>query len=178
MIKKFQFSKEDISNAEKSIQAKVKEIIREPELLNQIGEVVIQDIKRIARTGKDPKTGQRFKTLSPQWIREREKIEKVTPTHETYRANRSNITITGQLLDSMTKRIVNGIRSASLLIYFAGIHRPYQALRRNGIKRVGKPISNDKLSGYVNEIRPFFYLRDKLQERLKTIVIRFIRRKL
>ena len=176
---KIKFNRDTINKAEGDIKDKLKKLFSEPALLSEVAEVAIKDIKFQAKRGKNPITGGSFIPLSKKWIEQRGRIDDVTPTDEAYRQNRSNITLTGQLLNSLSKRIVNKARSTAIWIYFAGMHKPYKVKGRNGqLRDVGKPISNDKLSGYVNELRPFFYLRESLLPRLKSVVIRYIRRKL
>lgn len=179
------FNEATIDRAEASIKEKLKTTMKDPALLAEIGEVAIADIKFQARRGISTQGGSikggaqttgKFKALTPKWIKERQKIADATQTHEAFKANRSNITITGQLLDAMGKIFTrNGVA-----IIFGGIHYPYQARRvkNGGTRRIGKPIENEKLAGYVEQVRPFFAIRESLLPRLKNIVIRFIRRKL
>lgn len=203
------FNEKTIDKAQADIQAKLKEIVKSPELLNEIGDIAIKDIQFQARRGKNPITGGSFIPLSKKWIEKRQKISEVTDVHEAFKANRSNITLTGQLLNSLRKYYTGN----KITLFFAGFHNPYKAkyleyftrkkkkrrinmgrtvkgfqtsaggisyvnTGREGTYTVGKRISNDKLSGYVNELRPFFKIRDSLLPRLKNIVIRYIRRKL
>jgi hypothetical protein len=203
------FNQRMIDKAEADIKAKVKEIIKSPELLNEIGDIAIKDIQFQARRGISTDGSKFTKALTPKWVRQRENIAKATQTHETFKANRNNITITGQLLNSLRKYSTGN----KITLFFAGFHNPYKAkyleyftrkkkkrrinmgrtvkgfqtsaggisyvnTGREGTYTVGKSISNDKLSGYVNQIRPFFKIRESLLPRLKNIVIRYIRRKL
>ncbi len=204
-IKFKQFS---IDNVQADLTKKMKDLIKSPALLSEIADVAIKDIKFQARKGVSTKTGTKFAPLSDAWVREREKIGEETRTNDAFAPKRSNITITGQLLDSMKKRIVgNGIS-----IYFSGIHKPYKAkylefftrrkAKRNvrlgkikglqvshggieyvntgkkGTRTIGKPIENSLLAQYVEETRPFFRIRESLIAQLKSVVIRYIRRKL
>lgn len=207
---KFKFNKISIDNVEANIKTKVSKMLSEPALLNEVGDTVIRDIQYQTRRGVSAVTGERFKPTKKSWREKREKIAQATPTHETYGKNRSNLTLTGQLLDSLRK-VISG---KGIKIYFAGFHMPYRQKyleyftrkkkkrRTNlgktlkgfqtsaggisyvntgnaGTYQVGKVISNEKLSKYVEENgRPFFGIRDKLLNQLKSIVIRYIRRKL
>lgn len=170
------FNEKTIDKAQADIQDKLKNIVKSPALLSEIADVAIKDIQFQARRGISIDGSKFTKALTPKWIRQREQISKATQTHETFKANRNNITITGQLLDAMSKML----SKSGIYILFKGIHRPYQAkrVRRDGTRKIGKPIPNDQLAGYVNEVRPFFKIRDSLLPRLKNIVIRYIRRKL
>lgn len=170
------FNQKTIDKVEADIQAKLKDIVKSPALLSEIADVAIKDIQFQARKGVSTKTDSKFKALSPKWIKQRQKIADATPVHETFKPNRSNITITGQLLDAMSKMLTK----SGIAIMFKGLHNPYfiNRTRKSGLRTVGKKISNDELAGYVNEVRPFFNIRETLLPRLKNIVIRYIRRKL
>lgn len=207
---KVKFKSISIDRVETSVRDKVNSIIGEAALLNEVGDTIIKDIQFQTRRGVSPKTGERFKPTKKSWREKREKIAEATNTHEAYSKNRSNLTLTGQLLDSLRKTITG----RAVKIYFAGFHLPYKqkyleyfirkkAKRRtnlgktvkgfetsaggisyvntgnSGTYTVGKVISNKKLSEYVKENgRPFFGIRAKLVNQLKSIVIRYIRRKL
>lgn len=175
---KFNFKPLSIKVAEDDVRKKLKKLTQDEELLNQIGDRMIQDLKFQARKGTNPVTGGKFIPLSPKWIKERQKIAEAQSVHETFKANRSNVTITGQLLDALRRNVLG----RKLIIFFDGIHKPYKAKRvRNtgqGNRTIGKPIKNSLLAEYVNQIRPFFIVREKLLPQLKSIVIRYIRRNL
>lgn len=168
------FNPKTIDKAEADIKVKLASIVKEPALLSEIAEVAITDIKFQARRGVSS-DGNKFKALSRRWISQRDKISQATKVHETFKANRSNITITGQLLDAMSKMLTK----SGIAIIFKGIHRPYQArrVRKDGNRTIGKPLTNDLLSEYIEQTRPFFKIRESLLPRLKNIVIRYIRRK-
>jgi hypothetical protein len=165
-----------IDKAETEVKLKIQKAITSPALLSDIAEVAITDIKYQARRGVSTETDSKFKPLSSRWIKQRQKIAQSTAVHEAFQANRSNVTITGQLLDAMSKVLTK----TGIAIVFKGIHKPYLAkrVRKSGNRTIGKPIDNETLSEYVNEVRPFFKIRESLIPRLKNIVIRYIRRKL
>lgn len=176
---KIRFNPEMIKRAEDSIRDKLKKILQSEELLKQVSDAAIQDIKYQARRGivtVDGKQTGRMSKLTPKWIKQRKKISESTTTHEAFSPARSNITLSGQLLDSLSARVVKGKAKTSIELYFAGDHKPYSVKGRNGIRRVGKQIKNSKLSEYVGMLRPFFSIHNRMIERLKTIVIRYIRR--
>ncbi|MBL0233182.1 MAG: hypothetical protein IPQ08_05915 [Chitinophagaceae bacterium] len=207
---KLSFKRISIDVAEKSIKEKVNSILNEPELMNSIGDAIIKDIRFQTRRGVSSINGERFKPTSKAWRNKREKIAEATSTNDAYSKNRSNLTLTGQLLDSLRKA-VNG---KSVKIFFAGVHMPYKQkyleyfMRKKSKRRinlgrtvegfqtsaggisyvntgktgtytVGKAITNNKLAEYVEKGgRPFFGIRAKMIDQLKSIVIRYIRRKL
>lgn len=176
---KLKFNQATIDKIQAQTTLNINEMIKSPALLSELGDVVIKDIKRIARTGKNPITGGKFIPLSKGWIKRRGQLAETNQTDPTYKQNRSNITFTGQLLNSMGKRINKNI----LQIMFEGIHRRYNR-SISLLKRSGKPLktpkqlTNEQLAQYVGELRPFFYVRETLLPQLKSVVIRYIRRKL
>jgi len=70
------------------------------EVLTEIGETLVRLNRKNARTGKAG-DGSSFPPLSEKWKIERDKLSKVNNTHLAYGRGRSNITFTGQLVDSM-----------------------------------------------------------------------------
>lgn len=175
---KLKYSPLSIAKVEDDVKKKIRAITNDDKLLRQIGEVMIKDLQFQARKGTNPVTGGKFIPLSQKWIKEREKIAQAQAVHPAFKGNRSNVTITGQLLDALRQRILGRI----LVIFFDGKHQPYSAKRvkdpGKGNRKIGKPIDNSLLAEYVNQIRPFFIVREKLLPQLKSIVIRYIRRNL
>jgi hypothetical protein len=207
---KLSFKKISIDVAEKGIKERVNLILKEPALLNMAGDAIIKDIQFQTRRGVSSVTGGRFKPTSKAWREKREKISESTNTNDAYSKNRSNLTLTGQLLDSLRKSVNAGV----VKIFFAGVHYPYKqkyleyftrkkAKRKinlgrtvkgfqtsaggisyvntgkSGTYTVGKAMTNNKLAEYVEKSgRPFFGIRPKMIEQLKSIVIRYIRRRL
>lgn len=110
------------------------------------------------------------------YVEIRKYISESTKTHPTFSPKRSNLTITGQLLNAMT-RTVSSLGTLTIK-FINSIHTPYKIRTSKGLRDVGKPIDNDKLAEYVNAKRPFFGVRKTLLPQLKTIVIRYIRRNL
>lgn len=169
---KFKLNDQSVKDAQDSISAKVKQIISDKELLTQLGNTIVTDVKFQTRRGVSSKTGEKLRPLTKEWVDRRSKIASSTGTADTYSARRSNLTLTGQLLDSFQ---VVAINKAKVILNFVGIHKPYTNV---GGKKVGREIPNEKLAEYVQILRPFLGVRPTLIQQLKNIAIRFIRRKL
>lgn len=212
---KIKFKQLSIDQMEEYTRKRVSNILKDPQMLGEIGDTIIKDIKFQTRRGISPVTGQPFKPLSqkrhpflygiygrldrsmPKTKKARDNalnlrakqstegynypeirkyISESTDTHSTFSPNRSNLTITGQLLDAITRVISS---TGTLTVKFIdSIHRPYKIKTRKGLMDVGKSITNDKLAQYVEKDRPFFKVREALMPRLKAIAIKYIRRKL
>jgi hypothetical protein len=172
---KFNISDKSVKQVELSIQKKFKALASDQALLSEIGDTIIKDIKFYAKQGKNPKTGSKFRALTDEWKKRRGQISETTATDPSFSKNRSNLTLSGQLLNSMA----SDIRASKLYIIFEGIHKAYRAKRKNqrfGTTKIGKDIPNKDLAEYVQTIRPFFRVRQSLIPRLKTIVFKYIRR--
>jgi hypothetical protein len=170
---KFKIKNASIDKIESDIRRKAEALIKNPEILNELADTVIQDIKYQTKRGVSAKTGERLMGLSDSWKKRRAKIASSISTGELFSVNRSNLTLSGQLLDSISKKI-----SSVVTIFFDGDHMPYRVRRKDGTGsyNVGERIKNEKLAEYVQEKRPFFAVRDSLIPRLKKIVIKYIRR--
>jgi len=69
------------------------------EVMTEVGEEAVRLIKQQARIGKDYKTGQKFKPLSEEYIEKRDEYSDYLD--ETARKSKSNVTATGQMVDSV-----------------------------------------------------------------------------
>lgn len=173
------FNESSIAGMEKRLIKRFNKIIQSEELAADVAKVIIDDIKFQTKSGKSiPNNMRRFKKLSPRWIGERKRIAESNPTSDVYAPDRSNLSLTGQLLDSLKwERLKNGI----IEIGFAGIHKAYSIKRIRGKNagknvQVGKNIPNEDLARYVSEVRPFMGIRSTVVARIKKIVIGYIRR--
>jgi hypothetical protein len=175
-----------VDNAEKSVRESFNKVINNQVLLKELGETIITDIKFQTRKGK-------FKPLSKDWIAERKQIAKATATAQSFSPARSNLTLTGQLIDSL--KILTA-KAGNILIGFAGIHTPYKAQYRkswyrigaagkktlitsnkSGVRTIGARVANEDLAKYVAEQgRDFVKVRPTLIPVLKQKVINYIRR--
>jgi hypothetical protein len=198
---KLVFNKASLDRLEKDTKDRINRVIQNHQLINELGKIAVDTLKFTARKGISPETGERFKTLSKGWRKERDRISEASPTHPAYSKNRSNLTLTGQLLDAIKFTYSVTTRSIFIRLFMDGTHQPYRKkymesftrktkggkttvnTGRSGFYKVGKEISNLKLAQYVSEAgRPFFgfseRLKDKLLTQMKKVVIRYIRRNL
>jgi hypothetical protein len=159
---------------EKSIIKDVELILSSKEMMNEVGEFVAERVRYQARVSKPLNAQSSLPKLKTSSISSRKYIAKHNQTHQTFEPSRSNLTITGQLLDSITHKII-GV--GQILIDVAGKHRGY----KSGTGAKGKDIENKDLKEYL--IQKGFVIFDKtietntlIQSRIKTIVLRYIRR--
>ena len=166
---KVSINQESIQRVEKNIKDAFNKVIRNQQMLNELGETIVVDIQGTNRSGKSPK-GNKHPTLAESTIRNRRYLAKYNPTHPTYSEKRSNVTITGELLDSLNSKTTG---PGKLQIEAEGNHSQY----KGKTKSIGKEIANEKLVGYLKD-KGFFIMgiREKLIPRLRRTVIAYIRR--
>lgn len=100
----------DVSRFKKKI-ALIEKIVNADTLKNEIGETAKKYISGQVRLGKDVETQQKFTPLKESTIEKRKYLQNYNKTHPAYSSKRSNLTFTGQLIDSITfEKILGGVR--------------------------------------------------------------------
>jgi len=146
--------------------------IENDEALTELGDVVKKNIVGNARTGKDS-NGNPLKPLSKSWIDRKSQLAKANTPSAFYRKNKSNLTFTGQLLDSFTFRVV---KSKLLLeFFFSGMRKPYRGLKKEALDGAK---TNKELAAKLEEDRPILIVGDKTREILFNLVRRKLRQQL
>lgn len=170
-------NEKSLRNVEENVKAVIDKVTKNVRMLEEVGTVIITDVKYQTRRGRSiPKDGAPFDALSTKWVQTRQQIAEAQKVSDVFKAGRSNVTLTGELLDSF--EIVK-IAQGQITIDFEGEHSPYTAkmIRKDGFRQVGKPIQNKTLAKYITENgRPFVGVRLALKQRLNRIVEGFIRR--
>lgn len=172
---KFNIGSDQFRKVEASLKADIEAIIRSPAVLNAVGETVVERLKYQARVGKPFNESGVFPALKDSTIAHRKYLARYNPTHPTYAAKRSNLTITGEFLNSM-KHVISG--ETAVTIFFDGTHPAY--IGKLG-RPVSKPIDNAKLFDYLSEkgFKVFdssIQQNETLKKRIQSIVSAFIRR--
>lgn len=90
----------------------VKKAISETDILEKIAELIIDSLRE-----------KKFKALKPSTIAWRKKIAKTNPTHPKYAPQRSNLTLSGELIDSIEPSIIK--RELTVILSYEGIHPGY-----------------------------------------------------
>ena len=137
----------------------------------EVGEFLVDRIVKQARSRKPMNKSRTLPNLSDKWKTRRGKLSKVNPTHKTYSKNRSNITFTGELLDSITYKFK---KKDGFTFFLKGKHKGYKGLKG---KR-GKSVKNSEIAKGLAELGYIFMSKidDKGIERIKKIYIRHLRR--
>lgn len=172
---------DSLKKCEQTVRDSFKKVIQSETLAKDLATTIITDVKFQTRKTK-------FKPLSEKWIKERKQISKATKVNEAFSPRRSNLTITGQLLDSLK---LTSFNKGKYVFEFVGDHQPYKApyvqqykrgktivnTNRTGLRTIGKAIKNEDLAKYVQEQgREFIKLRKSLIPRLRNLVVAYIRR--
>lgn len=159
----------DFSGLDKKLNS-VSKVLDADELVTDIGNTAIKRIKGVTRTGKEIESGSSQPALSQESKDSRKQLAKRNRTHSTFSPGRSNLTFTGQLLDSLTfKKIRGGVR-----IEPSGSRKPY----KGGSKKV---LTNKQVAGLLAKMKPkrvFLGVDNEMVKQIKSIIKRFLRRKL
>lgn len=176
---KVSFNEKSIKDVEDRIKQSFEKVIANPEMMNDIGEIIVKDIQYQTRRGLSIPTNRSFKALKDSTVDMRKRYAQNTDTHETFSPKRSNLTITGKLLSSLS---FERLRAGVIQLYFKGIHNAqyrYKLLKGSKagkIQTIESRISNEELAEHVQQIRPFVGVRDAIKKRIKIIVLSYLRR--
>ena len=141
-------------------------------LLEPVSKIAISDMQREARSTRGfDKEGNREKlpSISDEWVERRKKLSKVNTTTGVYSPKRSNLSFTGQLLDSLKAKF----SGSKITISPTGTRTPYKNLKGGQSRSVENKIVAEGL-----QKRGFRFLGvdKKTKKKIKAEMIRFIRR--
>lgn len=154
----------------------VQQILKGEALQKEVGTYMVTAIQYQARVGKPLTQERSLPALKESSIRTRRYLAKHNTTHKAYNEKRSNVTITGALLDSIVYTAEGG-DDLNLKITFEGKHPGYKSA--NG--PMGEGPDNLTLAGYLKD-KGFKIFDNTIQanqqftSRIKTICLRYIRR--
>lgn len=167
----------------KNLDAVYQELLRKlgaPKLTKQefdlIGEFVLDQIRGYVRSGINPKTNRSLKKLTDEWKKRREELAKTNPTTDVFSPGRSNLNLTGQLMDRNNFSITSYVEEQRVIIEPIGDHKPY--VGKSG-KPLGKTISNKDLAKFQAEQgREFLVIGQKIGKLGRKLLQQIYRRKL
>lgn len=169
----FKINEKSLQNVEKNVREAFDKVIRSNAMMNEIGAVVTNDVKEQTRKGKSIPNGSKLKALSSKWIDRRKELAKSNDTDEAYQAEKSNLTFTGQLLNSI-RFIIPG--PGKIKIFFDGMHDPYK--NKDG-ENIGGRVSNQLIAdGQTERGRPFVGVRPVIERRIGRIIRTYLKRAL
>ena len=169
----FKLKTESVNKLSEDVKRIFKKVIANEQMMNEIGTAIVTDVKETTQKGKSIPNGLKdFALLKESWILQKTRYAKSNPTDAAYDEGFSNLTFTGQLLNSIRHKIIS---KGTLLISFFDIHKGYTS--STGHKT--KDIPNEKLAQYVAEAgRPFFGVRPTIRLRINRIVKKYMNRAL
>ena len=157
---------------------------KKKKLFEKIGKFTADQIRKINRSGKQPiDNGGRpgHHSLEPSTIRNRKRLAVVlkNETHRTYKANRSNLTFSGQLLDAITHHV--NARGNIVIEIADTIRKPYKtSLGKRKSKGGSKnDLTNADLQAHLNDMdREPLAIDDELVDQLVNKVDTFLSQQL
>lgn len=166
------------TGVEASIKKTFKAVSENKQMLDEIGKIAVERMKGEARR-QTPLQGKKKGSFPAGYPAEatklyREYIARFNQTHPVYGRGRKNLTITGQLIESLTYKVKDGV----IRFFVEGKRRPYRG--KNGIIK-GQELSNSKIYQHLideNVKFRFIGIDPKLTKRITNIVKRTMRRAL
>lgn len=162
----------NLAAVEAEFKRRANEAIKQRRLLNRIGEDLAKQIVGSAREGKFIGNGSRLSALDADTVPQRQRLSRSNSTHPAYSPRRSNLTLTGELLDSI-KHNVNESRG-EVIVEAKGTHPGYKTL--GGSSSSSRTSNADILRFQASMGRNVIGINDKLRERYRQFVIEEIRR--
>lgn len=134
--------------------------------------LAIKKIQGETRLGNQLSTGESQPALSQKWIWRRQELAEHNPVGTSYGFNKSNLTLTGQLIKSL-KRVSSRF---SVEIAPDGARTPYKNVKGGTAK---KTPTNQELANYLAEKgRKFLGFNEKLKSQIVKKLKEHIRRSL
>ena len=161
----------NIGKTAAEIKAKVNRASANKEFEKLIGEFITKRIRSRARKSQPLNDTWHFPNLKPSTIKARAALTK-GGRHPAFSPARSNLTISGQLLDAVSFARID---STSFLIFVAPTERKLE---------LGDPPNNQKLAGFLEKLGFVIFTKKgirldrKIPRRIKQILLRFLRKEL
>jgi hypothetical protein len=162
----------DEKEAIKRFKMRFEEFRKKDQWKDEAAKLAINKLKGETRLGRFLATGENQPPLSPGWIKRRKELAQHNTTGTSFREGKSNLTLTGQLIDSI-KRFPDATR---VIIETMGERIPYR--NKNGTSAKKTP-TNAELVGYLEERgRRLLGVDQKTIGQIKKKLMEFIRRNL
>ena len=166
--------KVDSKGAENALRKRLNDLTKDKSLLNDIGLTAVKNSVASVRLGKAPSSGEALAPFSgnnsDRYIERRKVIASSQGSGANFRAGKSNLTLTGQLL----KSIKHFIKGSTITIRATGTHKPYT--------QGGKSVSNEQLANWHSEgagglpKREVIGVSEKVRDIISAKVKAFVRR--
>lgn len=169
---KAKLDEESVNRAKRLTEQLLNKVLTNRKMLNEVGELVVTDVVRQTRSGKTA-DGKPLPSLSEKWIKRRKQLA-TGGTDPAYRPRKSNLTLSGQLLNSF-EYFIQG--PGKLLLKFTGIHKGYTYTKKNGrTGKTGGNTPNELIAEGQNKRTGFLGVRPQVVDRAKRIIVGYLRR--
>lgn len=121
-------------------------------------------------------SGERVKSITPQTVRNRRRIASRNATHPDFSPKKSNLTLTGELLDKGIKATFSVSKLLIDLSPKKGTHNIYKVSKKRKKGKRSKSSYADIFKGQSEQGRSVFVLGDKFLKRIQRKVIAEVRR--
>jgi hypothetical protein len=133
------------------IVRQVNELLGEDGLSIEVGEIVQERIRFSARRGKPLNDSGSFKPLAPSTVENRQDLSGYNSTIDVYSPARSNLSFTGQLLNSIRYRKAKA-QGFLIEILFSGDRNPYKTGPNSTAKLTDANRTNQALAKTLDDI--------------------------
>ena len=141
---------------EKALRNKIKIALRRMSKKKQLNLLSKKTAEYIRANAASFGTGKPYKPLKRSTIEHRKYLAKNNKTHRSFSLKKPNLTVTGQLLDSIVTRATLARDAIIFKINVKGIHKRYLG---NSGKGIGKRVANKRIRAGLAKIG-----RDPLQD--------------
>lgn len=155
--------------ASRAAKRRVNEAIARAEVVQEAAERLKEEIRK----GINPQTGKKYRRLEKSTIESRRRLSQSNNTHPDFRLRKSNLTLTGALIDALKSRFSKS--SSILTIFISGEHPGYKGKSGKQIK--GSRKANAKIAGALAEQgRPILGISKKFAQEITRSIERALRR--
>jgi len=163
-----------VSFPEKALENQIK-LIKKQLQSRQLLDIIAKDLIAGMRKGINPGTGKKFKKLEDSTIANRKRLAKFNKTHKNYSSARSNLTFTGQFLDSIKATVEKSKNGVTMLIEPTGVHTGYNTPTGGRTD----PIPNEAIAIAQKDLgRSVFSISKVKLRKISLVIIQFLRKKL
>jgi hypothetical protein len=160
----------NFSNRRDNLKRQISRAVKSNKLLEEVAQDILTDVKGQAQSGRNP-DGSKYPSLSSSWVERRKRLSTTNKVSGLYAPRRSNVTFTGEFIDSIKARINKS--KGTIAIEATGTHSKYRGIRK---RTVGSKVKNADLATFLAEKgRNVIALRDTLLERIRSKIRRFVR---
>jgi len=165
------------SKLSSSIKENLRKVLKDTRMIKELTEASQRDNKADVSLGKDPVTGKKFQALSAKTIAQRKALAKYNSTSNQFKASKSNLTFTGQLVKAIRSRAVLKGDTLNIFNYLLKARKGY----KNQVGGTSKTPNNIKIAGYLKDMGRNtlgYFIDTKRRKKITNIIRAALRRRL